>query len=126
MFLARLVSLLMLMITPSALICSQHQNKCLNGKLTCDWLRKLHFSFQKPLKNQPLMKKIWRSASTLASLKVFGRNLSGLGCHLVKRHARVKVESDEVGFRKIGIHRLLKTLINRSVVSKELWKRKFF
>ena len=70
-YVIRLVSLLVLIITHSALICSQHPNKCLNGKLTYDWLRKLHFGFQKPLKNQPLMKKyedlprlwlFWRSS----------------------------------------------------------------
>ena len=53
----KLVSFLMLMLTPSTLICSQHPNECLNGKLTCYWLRKLHFGFHKPLKNQHLMKK---------------------------------------------------------------------
>ena len=43
---------------------------------------------------------------------------------------RVMPKSDEDGFRKMGIHRLLRTSINRSDadirVSNELWKWKFF
>ena len=37
-----------------------------------------------------------------------------------ERHTKVRPKLDEDGFRKMGIHRLLKTLINRSIVSNEL------
>ena len=42
-----------------------------------------------------------------------------------ERHDRVRPKSNEDGFWKMGIHRLLKTSINRSVVSNELWKWTF-
>ena len=54
-------------------------------------------------------------------VKGFRKMLIGFGWSThEERHTRVRLKSNEDGFRKIGIHRLLKTLINGLTVSNKL------
>ena len=90
------------------------------------WLiEKAPLRFLETFKKSTFDEEIWRYASTLASLKVFGRNLSGLGNQLVKRYAKVRAKLDEDSFRllKTSINKSpMQSLINRSTISNELWK----
>ena len=103
------------------------------AKRILKWKTHLRFIEEAPLRFPETLKKFnlwWRNMKICLDfgfVEGFRKILIGFGWSTREEiHVRVRPKSDEDDFQKMGIHCLLKTSINRSTISNELWKIDIF